>query len=322
MNINKSSLNKIIIFFLKVFIFNVFVWQIVDISSSYNGWPLRLANYFSFWLGSMSLLATIVFMWKKMRRLAIVAGLLTLLILYPYLYLFIPSEKTNELGHKNFEIMTYSVMTRNKEINAIMRVIKENPADIIFLQEVSATNQAHITKKMGSIYRESRAYMSSRNSFLTISRYPLKKLPVEKALYGVAIQKLELDIKGKRVQAWNLHFVKPFVNLERHKSTVTKLIASSYMVKEPLLIAGDFNFTERSEEYKQMSVRFANAHAVSGYSLGFTFPARARRAGLLGPFLRIDHIFYNNAFKSISTQVINDAGGSDHFPIRATMSFK
>ena len=319
---NNSLLKVIASIVLGVFFLCVLTWQIIDNFSTYNGLIIRYANYFTFWLGGISLVAVFLFWYLSMRLLASMTLLLALFILYPYMLLYMPNEKKPAHEEKIFDVMTYSVMTRNEESKAIMSVISENPADIIFLQEVSAKNREYIIKSLSTIYQGERAYMKTRNSFVTISRYPLKKLPLEKELGGIAIRQLEVDVHGKNIQVWNLHFVKPFANLKWHKSTVTKLLASSDKVKGPLLIVGDFNFTERSNEYKQMIEKFTNAHAESGYGLGFTFPAPARRAGLLGPFLRIDHIFHNSFFQSLDAQVVNNAGGSDHFPIRATLTLK
>ena len=40
------------------------------------------------------------------------------------------------------------------------------------------------------------------------------------------------------------------------------------------------------------------------------------------PVIRIDHIFYSNQFVALNTYVVNNSGGSDHFPVVAELYLK
>jgi endonuclease/exonuclease/phosphatase family metal-dependent hydrolase len=96
-----------------------------------------------------------------------------------------------------------------------------------------------------------------------------------------------------------------------------------------ILIIGDFNMTDQNEDYQRITARFGDAFHAVGNGMGFTFPDLSSFQSLpnywplpirLFPFLRLDYIFHNAAFRPIAARVWPTAGGSDHRSIWAELA--
>ena len=91
----------------------------------------------------------------------------------------------------------------------------------------------------------------------------------------------------------------------------------------PLIVGGDFNTTEQSENYRLINQYLANAHWEAGWGFGFSFPAHNphyNHIPVITPMVRIDHIFYSNHFFARSAQTLATSGGSDHLPVTAELA--
>jgi endonuclease/exonuclease/phosphatase (EEP) superfamily protein YafD len=124
------------------------------------------------------------------------------------------------------------------------------------------------------------------------------------------------------VSLWNVHTWKAIRSTVKQHAQVRALADAVNQQDGAVIVAGDFNATELTETYGMMAQHLDNAHAVAGFGFGFTFPSRARRLGTFLPFLRIDHIFYSEHFEALDCTVGADSGGSDHFPVVATLQLK
>jgi endonuclease/exonuclease/phosphatase family metal-dependent hydrolase len=72
-----------------------------------------------------------------------------------------------------------------------------------------------------------------------------------------------------------------------------------------------------------MRERFADAFREAGWGLGITWPNGYGNflTRLLPPMIRIDYVFYDpDVFNSAQAHVIPNSGGSDHFPVVATLT--
>ena len=73
------------------------------------------------------------------------------------------------------------------------------------------------------------------------------------------------------------------------------------------------------------------AYRAAGWGLGFTFPAEIPYFGggsyapaffeLIPPLVRLDYVFHNETFTTLSAQVGADSGGSDHLPLVVELAF-
>jgi len=104
--------------------------------------------------------------------------------------------------------------------------------------------------------------------------------------------------------------------------TVDQLAARIERVDGPVLVAGDFNATTINYPCVKINQHLDDAFERAGFGFGFTFSSPARRLGTITPFMRIDHIYYSKHFAVRKAYVVDDAGGSDHYPVVALLSLK
>jgi vancomycin resistance protein VanJ len=87
---------------------------------------------------------------------------------------------------------------------------------------------------------------------------------------------------------------------------------------------GDFNTTDQTENYRLVAEQLTDVHWAVGRGFGFTFPDLRRYGAdspLIGPVVRIDHIFVSQHFTPQEIHVIPSGHGSDHLPVVATLRF-
>ncbi|MDP8924522.1 MAG: endonuclease/exonuclease/phosphatase family protein, partial [Chloroflexota bacterium] len=104
---------------------------------------------------------------------------------------------------------------------------------------------------------------------------------------------------------------------ERRLAEVRRLCEMIDSIEGPLLVMGDFNFTERSEDYALVARRLTDAYRVAGRGLGHTFPAWLTFAGRLPtpfPSVRLDHVWHSEHFRTVNAR-LGPTAGSDHHPV-------
>lgn len=92
------------------------------------------------------------------------------------------------------------------------------------------------------------------------------------------------------------------------------LLAWAADVREPAIVAGDFNTPPAGAIYQRLTGRFRDSFVESGWGWGFTYPDRS-------PCLRIDYIFHTSEWQAVDFQV-GDRRGSDHLPVFAELVLK
>jgi len=88
----------------------------------------------------------------------------------------------------------------------------------------------------------------------------------------------------------------------------------------PVILAGDFNMPDRSDDYRKISARFIDSYRAAGWGLGLTFPYSPGDHPVtqylrLTPLLRLDYVFHSAEWTTITARVWPDSGGSDHLPV-------
>jgi endonuclease/exonuclease/phosphatase (EEP) superfamily protein YafD len=132
---------------------------------------------------------------------------------------------------------------------------------------------------------------------------------------GCRCLKVTLAIHGQEVTVINAHIWSPRISVERgslipriiHFDNRRQLLSFSALLLQnaatsgPLIVLGDLNTTERQPNYQRLNQVLHNAHARAGWGMGYTFPTNVSfRAIPVPPFVRIDHIFYNDAWRAVA----------------------
>ncbi|MEX2248136.1 MAG: endonuclease/exonuclease/phosphatase family protein [Parvibaculum sp.] len=280
--------------------------------------PVRLMIAFVYWIALGLAAAVALALWQRRWRLAALSLPLALLLGVPYLPQYLPRlGAPPPAAGESFTVMSYSVMGRNKDVDAMASVILEVRPDILFLQEFHLMEA--LEARIGGLYGGApvHAVLEPGMGLAILSRFPLTPLP---PLRG--IQKAVAHLPCGDIHLWTLRAPKTFDGPAPQHRFVAMLAEDMRMQDAPALAVGDFNLTERSAPYAYLRRFLRNAHEEAGFGLGATFPAPGRRLGrLLPPMVRIDHIFFNDHFVATNSSVVPDAGGSDHYPIRSRFAW-
>ena len=95
---------------------------------------------------------------------------------------------------------------------------------------------------------------------------------------------------------------------------LARALLDKWSDNDAVIIAGDFNITDRNYQYEQYWGDLYNLFAVGGNGYGST-----RKNRLVSP--RIDHLLVSKAFTPIHSEVGEDMG-SDHLPIQGVVVLK
>jgi endonuclease/exonuclease/phosphatase (EEP) superfamily protein YafD len=144
-------------------------------------------------------------------------------------------------------------------------------------------------------------------------------------------------VNGAPVVLYNTHPVHPFLlrdgqpfNPAPRAEEVDAILARAQADSGAVLIAGDFNTTDRTDTYRRIAARYTDTYREMGWGLGFTFPdlshpnavpSELHLARLPIPqVVRLDYIFHSRYLQAMAIRVWPDSGGSDHRPVLAQFS--
>jgi vancomycin resistance protein VanJ len=137
------------------------------------------------------------------------------------------------------------------------------------------------------------------------------------------VQKSVIQAPAGPVTIYNVHFLRTVLrrshNWQRLHDEINDLVLNEIlMTSGPVILGGDFNMTDQTQTYRDISKVLKNAHWEAGSGFGFTFPSTSRkikRTFTLPPIVRIDHIFFNKYLHAYRARTLDESGGSDHLPI-------
>jgi vancomycin resistance protein VanJ len=218
-------------------------------------------------------------------------------------------------------VLTYNVLALNGDVEAVAQVIQAADADIINLQELSTPTAAYLEQFLAKDYPYFALYPGGIPGSGVFSRYPI----VEEMMWKTRLnhQRYTIDFNGQLVIVYNTHPVSPLGGMNgfnrRHRDIDSLLDRAlpDVATQMPVILAGDFNMTEISDDYDRIRETFDDAYRDVGSGMGFTYTIRGRL-----PVARIDYVFYTSQFRVISADVLSDRGSSDHYPLLVTFALE
>lgn len=273
--------------------------------------PGRLGLYLAPWL---MMLATVLAglgiwlgAWRTGAGLVLVAAGLYM-ALWPEVRGPIPEAGTGRIA-----VMTLSNRLINRDMAQTAAFLTSHPADIIVLQEV------HDTARLSNLMPGH--YACANGNMLLLSRWPLGPPRPESTARQLFC---DAETPSGRVLLGGVHLPKARFDASHQQRGLARLMAALEGADRPVVLAGDFNTTPLTRPYRRIRELLDDAQASAGTGFGMTFPTRARPLlGLLGPFLRIDHIFHSPVFVALETEVLSESPeGADHFPVRTVLALK
>jgi endonuclease/exonuclease/phosphatase (EEP) superfamily protein YafD len=212
-----------------------------------------------------------------------------------------------------FRLVTASLRTANTDMLSAARNLASERPDIIVIQE--ASDSPALLAELGRVTGH-RWYAAGNGLQLTASRWPVTKT-------GEAHNLTQSDVSTPAgpVRVWNVRASKTFADPDENAVYFTELADQIRDSGNRGIAAGDFNATPWNEGYQAIAGLLRNAHARAGWGPGFTFPSRARRMGMLFPYVRIDHVFADERFVPLRAFVGQASPGADHHPVVVDYAF-
>jgi endonuclease/exonuclease/phosphatase (EEP) superfamily protein YafD len=318
-------LGRLIIAAAWVFAVALTLWNVLRIYPGDRWLLVRLGNYFAPWLFMALVPALIVAVLARRPWLMRVALLLALVFVVRYWPLLLPRLSVLSAGDtvSELRVMTFNVKYANRNVSDIADLIRAESPDVVAMQELKRGLAAPLRAELASEYPYF-LYDSSQSLTGLISRYPLTAGAVLPELrYS---RSASVETPAGPVTVWSVHLAvalsQPGWEAQRRMAT-----AVAEMAEEnggPLVVMGDFNTTDQTENYGLVADKLTDVHWSVGRGFGFTFPDLGRNgtdSPVVGPVVRIDHIFVSEHLTPQGIQVIPSGHGSDHRPVVATLRF-
>jgi len=318
-------LGRLIIAAAWVFAIGLAVWNVLRVYPGDRWLLVRLGNYFAPWLFMALVPALIVALSARRPWLTRIAVVLALVFAVRYWPLLVP--RLPQVNARNnvseLRVMTFNVNYANRNVADIADLIRAESPDVIAMQELTPGLMRPLKAELASEYPY---FLYDYRQGLTglISRHPLTAKPVHPVLrYN---QRASIETPGGTVTVWGVHLATALSQRgwEWQKDMAAAIAEEARQEAGPLIVLGDFNTTDHTETYRLVADQLTDVHWSVGRGFGFTFPDLRRygaNSPILGPVVRIDHIFVNDHFTPQGIHVIPSGYGSDHQPVVATLQF-
>ncbi len=285
-------------------------------------WWLALLNTFTIYTFAPLLvllpLTGLLGLWRLAVRLLLLA-LLAVLWFGP----FFQPPNVQPASRPVLRVLTYNIWANNNQrLHLDEGWMLTSGADVIVIQELPRTyHENDGIDSLRDLYPH-----QVRGHLLTLSRYPI----IEATTVLDRQQRVVLDIEGQQVAVYNVHFDWPLGNPSRFDLPVLRLF-SRYdqtsrnaqieellaLIREetlPYVVAGDFNMSQHSLIYADITLLMDDSYRETQAGLGHTWPAGD--TWIYDRLLRLDYVWYGNGMRAVDTQV-GPALGSDHLPMIA-----
>ena len=215
------------------------------------------------------------------------------------------------------DVVTYSRTGHNKEYERIAELVDCQKYGLILLQEFGDIEEFE------ALYSDQLAgcfvsFPQSKYSFKSVgivSAYEITNARVTDAGVRASIQ-----VGGQNVELLTSRFSRSITQSGFREQQRQIDLAIEELAGAPIaILAGDFNSTQYNESLYRLRRHFVLADPGGMLNSSATFPAEKRWYAFLGALVGIDHIFYRG-MNLLSSDVVDDSYGSDHFPVHARFS--
>jgi endonuclease/exonuclease/phosphatase (EEP) superfamily protein YafD len=240
------------------------------------------------------------------------------------------------------KVLTFNLHGEAHQIDPILDILRTSNADFISVQELSTEAADCFKTALADRYPHQvlHAFEQSSRGQGVLSRHPITTQNFWRnpqiARHSLGHLRVEIDFNGTTITLYNTHPLHPGMandgfSTRPRGQEIDLVLEQAAKDTTPVLIMGDFNMTDQNEDYQRITSRFGDSFRTVGGGMGFTFPDLSTFQSLPDywplpirpiPFLRLDYIFHNDAFRPVTTFVWPTAGGSDHRPVFAELALK
>lgn len=223
-------------------------------------------------------------------------------------------------------VMTYNILGDVHPLHRALALIRAVNADFVAIQE------------MNKEYVPELAALADMYPYVAAHPQPLRfdgqaiysKFPILEDHYWqhdwvptpLGNQRVVLKTPMGNIVVYNVHPTHPgmngkFFDPSIRAREIDALLTRIQRETLPLIVLGDFNMPDQSDDYNRITATLHDAWAARGAGFGWTF-----RAMLPLPFLRLDYVFHDAHWTALEAHVVPTPGGSDHHPVLAVLAFE
>ncbi len=229
-------------------------------------------------------------------------------------------------------VLTFNLQGQRIRTVRLLQLIRELKPDVLCFQELTEPVAAALTEALHAQYPHEQVMTQG----ITIhgagiySRFPLVDCEALAGDHGHLRAIVVVD-EGQAFALYNVHPPPPGGLRNRRgfqpslrRGEVDAILTRAVREILPVVLVGDFNLTDRTADYRQLTAHYTDAFFAAGRGPRATFPDLG---GIVRPLggswfggLRLDYVFHSPQIQAVSVRVIADAAGSDHRPVFALLA--
>lgn len=302
---------------------------------------IALATTFSFFLFIPLLFVVMFWIWKRsyITLAALIAGLSLLIVshpIFPQKALLPQSTAGNKL-----HTMTFNAGWKHTPAEQLADTLGKQRAEIIAIQEATPSQIDLYQFQLQSQYPH-QVFDPDGWGIGLLSQHPITNINwLKPPTNGRTILHAQIEVENQPLDIFVVHFSLPTISMHPilgipygvdeywQAKEINFVLNTAKSIDGPVLIMGDFNMSDQSHTYKELSSAFGDAFRDGGWGLGFTFPSQVsyyhdrlnRNILLPKPLVRIDYIFYSKTVAIQQAKVTCFTDRSDHCALQARFAW-
>lgn len=244
-----------------------------------------------------------------------------------------PERANVSISQTPVKILTHNLRWNTTRSQALIHLVEQQNPDLLFLQE---TTPNHAEKAFPAL-KVSYPYHAEARTISFFSKYPIQSAEILNLAGEKQVQqRMVIRVNQQDVAIYNIQLTSPWIQIRKtfslfympayvhyaRTAEVKDLVQRLQKESLPIIMAGDFNMTDQSQDYDSIKKNVKDAFLASGFGFGFTWPhgwdigvlVKKFQLKLYLPLFRIDYIWYSKDWISQDTKVLSSAG-SDHLPV-------
>ena len=274
----------------------------------------------------------------KKRWFTIISAIACIILIsWLHIKYFSPQPINLTNSQPSIKILSHNLSWYKTQSPTLFKLIQKQKPDIIFFQEMV---QKH-TQRAFPWLKADYPYQIGTHSVGIFSKYPIVSSEIlHLAGHTETQQRAIIKFNEQEVVIYNMQATGPWLKLSKKgrflKIPVYKYDQRSPEIQDlvqrveretlPVIVAGDFNMTDETQDYDRVQKVMQDSFRKSGFGFGFTWPhgwelkflVKRSNWRLNYPVFRIDYIWYSKHWDAKSSSVL-EATESDHLPILAEL---
>jgi endonuclease/exonuclease/phosphatase (EEP) superfamily protein YafD len=274
----------------------------------------------------------------KKRWFTIISAIACILLIsWLHVKYFSPTPINITDSQPSIKILSHNLSWHKTQSPTLIKLIQKQQPDIIFLQEIVRKH----TERAFTWLKADYPYQIGTPPVGILSKYPIVSSEIlhlaghaetqQRAIIKFNQQEVviyNMQATGPWLKRYNIgRFLKiPVYKYDKRSPEIQDLVQRVERETLPVIVAGDFNMTDETQDYDRVQKVMQDSFRKSGFGFGFTWPhgwelkllVKSSNWRLNYPVCRIDYIWYSKHWGAKSSSVL-EATESDHLPVAAEL---